>query len=73
MITRFDHAVIGVRDLSSAIRQYQTLGFDVHPGGQHVGLGTHNAIVRFGLDYLELISVYDEAAAAASGARQPTT
>jgi hypothetical protein len=31
----------------------------VRPGGRHVGRGTHNGIVRFGLDYLELISVYD--------------
>lgn len=60
MITRFDHAVIGVRDLNEAMRRYRSLGFDVSPGGRHTGLGTHNAIVRFGLDYLELISIYDE-------------
>ncbi len=60
MITRFDHAVIGVRNLDEAIRRYQSLGFDVSPGGRHTGLGTYNAIVRFGLDYLELISIYDE-------------
>ena len=60
MVTRFDHAVIGVRNLDEAIRRYQSLGFDVSPGGRHTGLGTYNAIVRFGLDYLELISIYDE-------------
>src|SRR5215469_7799971 len=60
MMTRFDHAVIGVRNLDEAIRLYQSLGFDVSPGGRHTGLGTYNAIVRFGLDYLELISIYDE-------------
>jgi catechol 2,3-dioxygenase-like lactoylglutathione lyase family enzyme len=60
MITRFDHAVIGVRDLDEAIHGYRSLGFDVSPGGRHSGLGTHNAIIRFGLDYLELISIYDE-------------
>jgi catechol 2,3-dioxygenase-like lactoylglutathione lyase family enzyme len=67
MITRFDHAVIAVRDLDEAIRRYQALGFDVRPGGRHVGLGTHNALIRFGLDYLELLSVYNEAEAAAGG------
>ena len=60
MITRFDHGVIGVRNLDEAIRRYRSLGFDVSPGGRHTGLGTHNAIVRFGLDYLELISIYEE-------------
>ena len=60
MMRRFDHAVIGVRNLDEAICRYQSLGFDVSPGGRHTGLGTYNAIVRFGLDYLELISIYDE-------------
>ena len=60
MITRFDHVVIAVRNLEEAIRRYQNLGFDVSPGGRHTGLGTHNAIIRFGLDYIELISIYDE-------------
>jgi len=68
MVTRFDHAVIAVRDLDEAIGRYQALGFDVRPGGRHVGLGTHNALVRFGLDYLELISIYDQAEAAAGRA-----
>jgi catechol 2,3-dioxygenase-like lactoylglutathione lyase family enzyme len=60
MITRFDHAVIAVRDLEAAIQQYQKLGFEVRPGGKHTGRGTYNAIIRFGLDYLELISIYDK-------------
>src|SRR5579875_3726788 len=59
MITRFDHSVIAVRDLDAAISTYQALGFAVSPGGRHTGLGTYNAIIRFGLDYLELLSVYD--------------
>ncbi|HKF37894.1 MAG TPA: VOC family protein [Ktedonobacteraceae bacterium] len=67
MITRFDHAVIAVGDLDEAIRRYQALGFDVRPGGRHVGLGTYNALIRFGLDYLELLSVSNEAEAAAGG------
>lgn len=56
MITRFDHVVIGVRDLQTASDAYRKLGFDVRPGGRHTGLGTHNALMRFGLDYLELLA-----------------
>jgi catechol 2,3-dioxygenase-like lactoylglutathione lyase family enzyme len=69
MPTRFDHLVIGVRDLDAATRHYQHLGFDVRFGGRHTGRGTHNALIRFGLDYIELLSVYDEAEARASGLR----
>jgi hypothetical protein len=57
---RFDHLVIAVRDLETASADLQALGFDVRPGGRHEGFGTRNAIVRFGLDYLELITVEDE-------------
>jgi catechol 2,3-dioxygenase-like lactoylglutathione lyase family enzyme len=60
MPTRFDHAVIAVRDLDAGIKQYQRLGFDVRSGGRHTGRGTYNALFRFGLDYVELLSVYDE-------------
>jgi catechol 2,3-dioxygenase-like lactoylglutathione lyase family enzyme len=60
MMTHFDHAVIAVRDLDASISTYQALGFDVSPGGHHTGLGTYNAIIRFGLDYIELLSVYDK-------------
>lgn len=66
MPTRFDHAVIAVRDLERAVQQFQHLGFDTQPGGRHTGRGTHNALIRFGLDYFELLSVYDEAEARAS-------
>jgi len=64
MITRLDHAVIAVRNLDEAIGHYRSLGFDVSPGGHHTGQATHNAIVRFGLDYLELLSIYDASEAA---------
>jgi catechol 2,3-dioxygenase-like lactoylglutathione lyase family enzyme len=69
MVSRFDHVVIGVRDLDAAIRRYQHLGFDVRPGGRHTGRGTHNALIRFGLDYIELLSVYDATEAEATGQR----
>ncbi len=66
-VTRFDHAVIAVRDLDAAVEAYRKLGFDTRPGGRHTRRGTHNAIIRFGLDYLELISVIDPDEAAAAG------
>src|SRR5215472_12844931 len=66
MITRFDHIVIAVRDLNMATQRYRQLGFDVRLGGRHTGMGTHNAIIRFGLDYIELLSIYDEAEARTS-------
>jgi catechol 2,3-dioxygenase-like lactoylglutathione lyase family enzyme len=67
VIARFDHAVIAVRDLTEAMQRYQALGFVVSPGGRHTGRGTHNAIIRFGLDYLELIAIYDERELAGRG------
>ncbi len=57
---RFDHVVIAVRDLKIAIEHYQSLGFAVEAGGRHTGRGTENAIIRFGLDYIELLAVYDQ-------------
>lgn len=71
MITRFDHAVIGVQDLAAARTTFsERLGFEVYPGGRHTGLGTENAIVRFGLDYLELIGIYDRDEVAAAGIKR---
>lgn len=67
MPTRFDHAVIAVRDLDTALLAFQRLGFDARPGGRHDSGGTHNGLIRFGLDYFELLSVYDEAEARAGG------
>ncbi len=64
MNIELDHAVIGVRDLDVATWTYRRLGFDVRSGGRHVGRGTHNALIRFGPDYIELMSVFDPAEAA---------
>ncbi len=66
---RFDHAVIAVRDLDAADATLTDFGFIVERGGRHIGFGTENAIVRFGLDYLELMTVCDEAEAQAASAR----
>ncbi|HAF10598.1 MAG TPA: hypothetical protein DCK98_11025 [Chloroflexi bacterium] len=60
---RLDHVVIAVRDLAAASEALRSAGFDVRYGGRHSGFGTENAIVRFGLDYLELITVHDDAEA----------
>ena len=68
MIERFDHAVIGVPDLSAGMAAFRRLGFEVAVGGRHPSLGTRNAIVRFGLDYLELLTVEFPATARARGA-----
>ena len=63
---RFDHAVILVEDLAAATAAYERLGFAVSPGGEHEGLGTHNALIRFGVDYLELLAVHDRQLAAST-------
>ena len=71
MITRFDHLVIAVRDLDVASERFRALGFEVRSGGEHPGQGTRNAIIRFGLDYIELLAIRDEAEALAGGLSGP--
>ena len=54
---RLDHVVVLVDELSAAIRDYTALGFRVTPGGEHKGLGTHNALIPLGDGaYIELIA-----------------
>lgn len=67
MITGFDHAMIAVRDLDEASRQYSALGFDVVPGGRHPGRGTQNVLMRFGWGFVELIAIHDPAERARLG------
>ncbi len=69
-MSRFDHAVIAVPDLDAAVDAYRGIGFDVSFGGRHTGRGTHNAIIRFGLDYLELLGIYDPIAERQHGGAQ---
>jgi catechol 2,3-dioxygenase-like lactoylglutathione lyase family enzyme len=58
---RFDHIVVAVKDLNKAIATYRNgLGFTVVPGGEHP-TGSHNALVHFGLSYVELLAVQDPA------------
>ena len=54
-----DHVLIAVRRLSAAADLYSSLGFKVTPEGRHPGRGTHNRLVVFGTEYLELIAVHD--------------
>ena len=56
MLTRIDHVMICVPELSAGIEAYRRIGFDIYPGGEHAGRGTHNAIAFHGEDYLELLS-----------------
>lgn len=52
-----DHAVIAVRDLNAAMRDYRALGFTVTPGGVHASRATHNALITFADGtYLELMA-----------------
>lgn len=66
MPTRFDHAVIAVRDLDRAIDDFTRLGFEVRRGGFQPGLGAVNAAIPFGLDYIELLSVVGQGTVAAA-------
>lgn len=69
MFTRIDHVVIGVPDLPRATGQYRKLGFNVHPGGDHPGMGTHNAIALNRDDYVELLAIRDQAEQKAAAGR----
>lgn len=67
MLLGLDHVVIAVHDLDAAGRQLgHALGVTVTPGGIHPNVGTQNSIIRFGVEYIELISVRDETEAASS-------
>ncbi|HEY7254751.1 MAG TPA: VOC family protein [Methylomirabilota bacterium] len=67
MLTRVDHVMICVPDLSRGIDAYQRIGFHIYPGGAHTGRATHNAIAFTGEEYLEVLSLRDRAAVAAGG------
>ncbi len=58
-----DHVVIVVAELGIAVEAYRAMGFAVTPGGEHEGLGTHNALIVLDDDsYLELIAFRDPSA-----------
>lgn len=57
MFTGVDHVVIAVKDLDTAIAQYEALyGMPVSERGEPPGAGFTNAYFRFGDTFIELIS-----------------
>lgn len=55
-----DHVLIAVRDLERAGHTYaDLLGFTITAEGIHPGRGTHNRLIVFGPEYLELIAIRD--------------
>lgn len=58
-ITGIDHAIVGVRKLEAARRQWAKLGFTITPRGRHRGWGTANYCIMFETDYVELLGIVD--------------
>ncbi len=65
MALAFDHAVVAVRDLESAIDHYRGLGLTTVRGGVHANRATHNALIVFPSGtYIELLARTGETAVA---------
>ncbi len=57
MTLELDHIVIAVDELDKAVTDFNALGFDSVPGGEHKDMGTHNALIIFkDRTYLELLA-----------------
>lgn len=54
-----DHLVVAATTLADGIEFFADItGVAPHPGGKHVAMGTHNALVRLGANvYLEIIAI----------------
>lgn len=62
-VLNWDHTMINVQDVDQAVRFFGDYGIVFARGGRHEKWGTENALGYFGLNYIELISVYNEARA----------
>ena len=47
IILPIHHIVLAVKDLEAAIREFESQGFTISPGGQHKGGFSHNALIHF--------------------------
>jgi len=56
-ITGIDHAVIVIRDLAEAEKNYKRLGFRPTPRGHHTKLDTYNHCIMLDRDYFEVLGV----------------
>lgn len=64
-LTGFDHYIIVVNQLDSAMQTFRQLGVDVRAGGEHPAFGSHNALIAFADNtYIELVAFKDPALAA---------
>ena len=56
----WDHVVHYVNDLQQAIDTFDAHGIAAHPGGDHPGWGTYNALSHFDLTYIEFLGIRDQ-------------
>lgn len=56
----WDHTMINVSDLAKSINSFADAGIVFKLGGRHENWGTANALGYFGINYIELLSVFDQ-------------
>ncbi|MDN3954462.1 VOC family protein [Sporolactobacillus laevolacticus] len=59
-VLNWDHTMINVQNVDEAAKFFGDHGIVFARGGRHEKWGTENALGYFGLNYIELISVYDK-------------